>query len=112
MERACEARPVRNASAVDPAAGATPPGIATGYEGSTADQFRADFSRLRAGETGMLPAIGGFIVLCILFEILSPDFLGLLNVEVVDQNEAIGQITAEQQNLAQIKAGNVVRTQI
>lgn len=39
-------------------------------------------------------------------------FLGLLEVEVVDQNEAMGQITAEPQNLAQIKAGNVVKTQI
>lgn len=39
-------------------------------------------------------------------------FLGLMTVEVVDRNEAIGQITAEPQNLAQIKAGNVVRTQI
>ncbi|MDB5325453.1 MAG: hypothetical protein JWM57_1022 [Phycisphaerales bacterium] len=39
-------------------------------------------------------------------------FLGLLSVEVVDQNEAMGQIVAEPQNLAQIKAGNVVKTQI
>lgn len=39
-------------------------------------------------------------------------FLGLLQVEIVDQNEAMGQVVAEPQNLAQIKAGNVVRTQI
>jgi D-xylose transport system permease protein len=67
-------------AAVDPASGTTPPGIATGYEGTVSDQFRAYFSRLRQGEMGMLPAVGGFVVLCILFEILSPDFLGLLNV--------------------------------
>jgi hypothetical protein len=49
------------------------------------------------------------------FNIIDPNsgmFLGLLEVEVVDQNEAMGQITAEPQNLAQIKAGNVVKTQI
>lgn len=39
-------------------------------------------------------------------------FLGLLQVDVVDSNEALGQITAEPQNLARITAGNVVRTQI
>ncbi len=65
---------------VDPGSGPTPPGIATGYEGTVADQFRAYFSRVRAGEMGMLPAIGGFIVLCVLFQFLSADFLSLLNV--------------------------------
>ena len=39
-------------------------------------------------------------------------FLGVMTVDVVDANEAIGQIKAESNNLAQIKAGNVVRTQI
>ncbi len=68
------------AAAVDAAGGATPPGIATGYEGSAADQVRAYFSRLRAGETGMLPAIAGFIVLCILFQLLNSHFLGLANI--------------------------------
>jgi D-xylose transport system permease protein len=61
-------------------AGSPPPSIATGHEGTVADQFRAYFARVRSGEMGMLPAVGGFIVLCILFEFLSPDFLGLLNV--------------------------------
>ena len=65
---------------VDPASGPTPPGIATGYEGTVADQFRAYFSRVRSGEMGMLPAIGGFIVLCVLFQFLSSDFLSLLNI--------------------------------
>ena len=68
------------AAAVDAGSGATPPGIATGYEGSLTDQLKAYVSRVRGGEMGMLPAIGGFIVLCILFQFLSPDFLGLLNV--------------------------------
>jgi len=68
------------AAAVDVSGGATPPGIATGYEGTALDQLKAYGARLRAGEMGMLPAIAGFIVLCILFQILSPDFLGLLNV--------------------------------
>ena len=68
------------ATAVDTASGSTPPGIATGYEGSIVDQLKAYVSRVRSGEMGMLPAIGGFIVLCILFQILSPDFLGLLNI--------------------------------
>ena len=69
------------ATAIDTAGGATPPGIATGYEGSIQDQIRAYISRVRSGEMGMLPAIGGFIVLCILFQFLTQgDFLGLLNV--------------------------------
>jgi D-xylose transport system permease protein len=68
------------ATAIDPASGATPPGIATGYEGNVSDQVKAYIARVRGGEMGMLPAIGGFIVLCILFRILSPDFLSLLNV--------------------------------
>lgn len=68
------------AAAVDPGSGPTPPGIATGYEGSFTDQIKAYFSRVRGGEMGMLPAIGGFIVLCILFQFLSPSFLSLINV--------------------------------
>ena len=68
------------ATAVDTAGGATPPGIATGYEGTAADQVRAYFARVRAGEMGMLPAIGGFVVLCILFQFLSSDFLSLINI--------------------------------
>lgn len=42
----------------------------------------------------------------------SGNFLGIMTIDVVDANEAMGQIVAEPQNLAQIKAGNVVRTQI
>lgn len=68
------------AAAIDAGSGATPPGIATGYEGSFTDQIKAYVSRVRGGEMGMLPAIGGFIVLCILFQFLSPSFLSLINV--------------------------------
>ena len=57
-------------TAVDPASGATPPGIATGYEGGIGDQFRAYVARVRGGEMGMLPAIGGLIVLTALFAFL------------------------------------------
>lgn len=40
-------------------------------------------------------------------------FLGKLRVEVVDQNEAVGEILPADSNaLAQIKAGNLVKTQI
>ncbi|HEY0010276.1 MAG TPA: hypothetical protein VGB55_16255, partial [Tepidisphaeraceae bacterium] len=42
----------------------------------------------------------------------SGQFLGVMKVDVVDANEAMGQITASGGNLAQIKAGNIVRTQI
>lgn len=49
------------------------------------------------------------------FKILDKEtgsFLGVLTVDVVDANEAMGQIVADPTNLAQIKAGNVVKTQI
>lgn len=39
-------------------------------------------------------------------------FLGMLQVEVIDTNEAMGQITADPGALAQIKAGDVIKTQI
>ncbi len=49
------------------------------------------------------------------FKILDKEtgsFLGILTVDVVDANEAMGQIVADPTNLAEIKAGNVVKTQI
>lgn len=49
------------------------------------------------------------------FKILDKDtgmFLGVLQVEVLDTNEAMGQIMADPGTLAQIKAGNIVKTQI
>ena len=49
--------------------------IGSGQEGGVADQVRAWAQRVRGGEMGALPAVGGFIVLSILFSILSPVFL-------------------------------------
>lgn len=54
--------------------------IKTGHEGSTADQFKAYFSRLRAGEMGAVPAVGAMLLLVILFSSLSPYFLTTLNI--------------------------------
>ena len=54
--------------------------IKTGHEGTTADQFRAYFSRLRAGEMGAVPAVGAMLVLLGLFAALSPFFLTKLNI--------------------------------
>lgn len=54
--------------------------IKTGHEGSTADQFKAYFSRLRAGEMGAVPAIGAMLLLVILFSSLSPYFFTTLNI--------------------------------
>ncbi len=48
--------------------------IGSGQEGGVMDQFRAWRSRVRNGDMGALPAIAGFIVLCILFTLLSPYF--------------------------------------
>jgi D-xylose transport system permease protein len=78
---------------IDPAGGPTPPGIATGYEGTAADQFRAYVARVRSGEMGMLPALGGLVVLCILFQILSPDFLSLPNIaNLLTQTAFLGML--------------------
>jgi D-xylose transport system permease protein len=49
--------------------------IGSGQEGTVGDQFRAWLQRIRSGEMGALPAIGGFVVLSILFSALSPFFL-------------------------------------
>ena len=49
--------------------------IGSGQEGGVGDQVRAWAQRVRGGEMGALPAVGGFIALSILFSILSPVFL-------------------------------------
>lgn len=49
--------------------------IGSGLEGGVGDQVRGWLSRVRGGEMGALPAIGGFVALSILFSILSPVFL-------------------------------------
>lgn len=54
--------------------------IKSGHEGSTADQFKAYFSRLRAGEMGAVPAVGAMLLLLGLFSALSPYFMTTLNI--------------------------------
>jgi D-xylose transport system permease protein len=53
--------------------------IGTGHEGSIRDQVGSYIQRLRQGDMGALPAIGGLIVLAVLFSFLSPYFLTRLN---------------------------------
>ncbi|MCU1417668.1 MAG: transporter permease [Schumannella sp.] len=57
-----------------------PPTIGSGHEGDIKDQFLAYFRNLRQGEMGALPALGGFLVLVILFSFLSGQFLTPLNM--------------------------------
>ena len=49
--------------------------IGSGQEGTIGDQIRGYYQRVRSGDMGALPAIGGFVVLTILFSFLSPFFL-------------------------------------
>lgn len=59
---------------------APPPIIGSGYEGGVREQIADYFRTVRHGEMGALPAIGGFIVLAILFSFLSSSFLTPLNL--------------------------------
>ncbi|MGZ0710318.1 sugar ABC transporter permease (plasmid) [Coraliomargarita sp. W4R53] len=59
-------------AAADPLAGDT---IGSGVEGGLVDQVQAWWQRVRSGDMGALPAVGGLVVLGILFSILSPYFL-------------------------------------
>jgi D-xylose transport system permease protein len=54
--------------------------IATGHEGTIRDQFDSFIQRIRGGEMGMLPALGGVIVIGLLFWILTPFFLTKTNI--------------------------------
>ncbi|WP_345800818.1 ABC transporter permease [Microbacterium sp. AZCO] len=56
----------------DPAVGDM---IGSGVEGGLGDQLQAWWQRVRSGDMGALPAIGGLVVLSILFASLSPFFL-------------------------------------
>lgn len=56
------------------------PLISSGFQGGARDQIRDYFRTVRQGEMGALPAIGGFIVLVILFSLLSGSFLTPLNL--------------------------------
>lgn len=49
--------------------------IGSGVEGGLKDQVRGWWQRVRGGDMGALPAVGGLVVLGILFSILSPYFL-------------------------------------
>ena len=49
--------------------------IGSGVEGGLGDQIQAWWQRVRGGDMGALPAVGGLIVLSLLFTILSPFFL-------------------------------------
>ena len=62
----------RTNAAPDPVAGDL---IGSGVEGGLGDQVRAWWQRVRGGDMGALPAIGGLVVLTILFTALSPYFL-------------------------------------
>lgn len=57
-----------------------PPTIGSGHEGSIREQFTAYFRGIRQGEMGALPALGGFVVLMILFSFLDATFLTPLNI--------------------------------
>lgn len=48
--------------------------IGSGVEGGLRDQIDAWWQRVRGGEMGALPAVGGLVVLAILFSVLSPYF--------------------------------------
>ncbi|WP_249353718.1 ABC transporter permease [Microbacterium sp. 2FI] len=49
--------------------------IGSGVEGTLGDQVQAWWQRVRGGDMGALPAVGGLVVLGILFSVLSPFFL-------------------------------------
>ena len=53
--------------------------IGSGQEGTIAEQVRGWLQRVKSGDMGALPAIGGFIVISILFTFLSPFFLTEIN---------------------------------
>ena len=54
--------------------------IGSGMEGGLVDQVRSYLSRVRAGDMGVLPAVGGLVVLSILFTLLSQYFLTERNI--------------------------------
>lgn len=59
-------------AAPDPLAGDL---IGSGVEGGLGDQIQAWWQRVRSGDMGALPAVGGLVVLSLLFATLSPFFL-------------------------------------
>lgn len=57
-----------------------PPTIGSGHDGGVRDQIVAWARGVRQGEMGALPAIGGFIVLVVLFSFLNGTFLTPINL--------------------------------
>ena len=67
--------------------------IGSGHDGTIREQFNAWTQRIRGGEMGMLPALGGFLVLVILFSILSPYFLTPVNLaNLLTQTAALAML--------------------
>ncbi|MCM3696092.1 sugar ABC transporter permease [Microbacterium oleivorans] len=66
----------RTAAAPDPVVSDL---IGSGVEGGVGDQINAWLQRVRGGEMGALPAVGGLILLVILFSILSRFFFTPVN---------------------------------
>jgi len=67
--------------------------IGSGYDGTIRDQFNSWLQRIRGGEMGMLPALGGFVVLIILFSFLSPFFLTPINLaNLLTQTAALAML--------------------
>ena len=62
------------------AAASPPHTIATGHEGSVRDQIDYYIQRVRGGEMGMLPALGGLVVLGLLFWAATPFFFTKTNI--------------------------------
>ena len=54
--------------------------IGTGHEGTVADQFRGYAQRVKGGDMGSLPALGGLIVLGVLFTSLDSTFFTKPNI--------------------------------
>lgn len=63
---------LRTNASPDPVAGDL---IGSGVEGGLGEQVQAWWQRVRGGDMGALPAIGGLVVLSLLFTVLSPFFL-------------------------------------
>ncbi len=67
--------------------------IGSGHDGTVRDQLNAWLQRIRGGEMGMLPALGGFLVLIILFSFLSPYFLTPINMaNLLTQTAALAML--------------------
>ena len=75
--------------------------IGSGVEGGLMDQVQAWWQRVRSGDMGALPAIGGLIVLSLLFASLSPYFLTERNfANLLNQGAASLEAAIELENRA------------